>query len=127
MTVDNTQMPREMPGLAVLLHSSLVIQCLSMSVPPYGKGHAAHMPCCSTPVLTCDSCLNAWVLFMFGSYNKAKKLASATVLIHARQMCMQNPDDKRVVICDDVLRRLTGKDKFLAFGAQKHFAHHILK
>ena len=42
-------------------------------------------------------------------------------------MCMQNPDDKREVICDDVLRGLTGKDKFLAFGGQKHFAHHILK
>ncbi|KAL0049479.1 hypothetical protein WJX82_003275 [Trebouxia sp. C0006] len=40
---------------------------------------------------------------------------------------LQNPDDKREVICDDVLRRLTGKDKFLAFGGQKHFGHHILK
>ncbi len=47
--------------------------------------------------------------------------------MHARRMCMQNPDDKREVICDDVLRRLTGKDKFLAFGGQKHFGHHILK
>lgn len=40
---------------------------------------------------------------------------------------LRNPDDKREVICDDVLRGLTGKDKFLAFGGQKHFAHHILK
>ncbi|DBA80223.1 TPA: hypothetical protein ACH3X2_007459 [Trebouxia sp. C0005] len=40
---------------------------------------------------------------------------------------LRNPDDKREVICDDVLKRLTGKEKFLAFGGQKHFAHHILK
>lgn len=38
-----------------------------------------------------------------------------------------NPNDKREVLCNDVLKNLTGKDRFLAFGGQKHFGHHILK
>ena len=43
-------------------------------------------------------------------------------------MCrMQNPANKREVLCNDVLKSLTGQDKFLAFGGQKYFSQHILK
>lgn len=41
--------------------------------------------------------------------------------------CMQNPANKREVLCNDVLKSLTGQDKFLAFGGQKYFSQHILK
>ena len=40
---------------------------------------------------------------------------------------MQNPANKREVLCNDVLKSLTGQDKFLAFGGQKYFSQHILK
>lgn len=40
---------------------------------------------------------------------------------------VQNPNNKREVLCNDILRNLTGQDKVLAFGAQKYFSHHIFK
>ena len=40
---------------------------------------------------------------------------------------VQNPANKREVLCNDVLKSLTGLDKFLAFGGQKYFSQHILK
>ena len=118
-------MPQEVLSLAVLLHTSHVTQCLSCLCLRSCGAYTLLQNLLRT--LNCASCLDALVLPMFGSQNIVKKVYTAVLLIHARQMCMQNPDDKREVICDDVLRRLTGKDKFLAFGGQKHFGHHILK
>ena len=40
---------------------------------------------------------------------------------------LQNPANKREVLCNNVLKNLTGQDRFLAFGGQKYFSHHILK
>lgn len=39
---------------------------------------------------------------------------------------MQDPADKRYVVSDQVLKSLTGEDRFQAFGVQKHLKHHFI-
>jgi chromatin remodeling complex protein RSC6 len=38
---------------------------------------------------------------------------------------LQDPDNKKMVLCDDALRDLTGEDSFLAFGFAKYMKQHI--
>lgn len=40
---------------------------------------------------------------------------------------LHDPSNKRYVICDDLLERLTGEKRVLAFGIQKHLARHFIK
>jgi hypothetical protein len=45
----------------------------------------------------------------------------------AISVCVQDPSNKRYVISDDALQKLTGESRFLAFGAQKLFGKHFPK
>lgn len=40
--------------------------------------------------------------------------------------CLQNPSDKREVICDKALRDLTGEVRFNAFSFAKYMKKHLL-
>jgi hypothetical protein len=40
---------------------------------------------------------------------------------------VQDPSNKRYIISDDTLQKLTGESRFLAFGAQKLFGKHFTK
>ncbi|NOG71787.1 SWIB/MDM2 domain-containing protein [Roseicella sp. DB1501] len=38
---------------------------------------------------------------------------------------LQNPDDRREIMADDVLRKVFGKDKVTMFEMNKHIAQHL--
>jgi chromatin remodeling complex protein RSC6 len=40
---------------------------------------------------------------------------------------LQDPSDKRFVLADDTLEKLTGEKRFKAFGAVALFKHHFIK
>lgn len=66
--------------------------------------------------------------------NSAKEDAWFSSLEKASHMCVpltrlavgvQNPENKKEIICDDVLEKLTGEKKFPGFSLQKFLKSHI--
>lgn len=53
-------------------------------------------------------------------------LAGLPTAVTNTAMCMQDPADKRFVLCDPLLKSLTGEDRFQAFGVQKYLKHHFV-
>lgn len=48
------------------------------------------------------------------------------LLSSVRCFRMQDPSNKQTIIADDMLRRLTGEDKFKGFGFMKLLNKHLL-
>ncbi|KAH7428166.1 hypothetical protein KP509_10G078400 [Ceratopteris richardii] len=46
---------------------------------------------------------------------------------YIKEKNLQNPSDKRQILCDDKLKKLLGCETFLGFGMTKHLASHFLK
>ncbi|KAL3145008.1 hypothetical protein ABBQ32_003509 [Trebouxia sp. C0010 RCD-2024] len=75
------------------------------------------------PVRTSDE-MAAW---LGGQQVMSRPQITSFFWEYIKSQNLLNPANKREVLCNDVLKSLTGQDKFLAFGGQKYFSQHILK
>eukprot|EP00873_Tetraselmis_striata_P020115 jgi/Tetstr1/440379/TSEL_028714.t1 len=61
-----------------------------------------------------------------GGYQKPLQLHSGAVWAYIKEHELQDPANKRNIICDDRLRALLGVDKFKGFGMMKYLNRHFI-